>query len=1284
MSSPSSGSTEQYQNVSAGAFVGALGSGLAIFGAQVALFYLLKIYFPRIYRPRTYLVPEKNRTPPPPEGLFSWIRPVLFTPNSEFIRKCGLDAYFFLRYLRLLLKIFIPMACVILPILLPINATSGVSQAPGGNVTGLNTLAWSNINTKNHNRYWAHLVLAVAVIIYLGYIFFDELKAYIRLRQAYLTSPQHRLRASATTVLVTSIPPKWLTYEALDGLYDVFPGGIRNIWINRNYQELSDKVDLRNKLAKRLESAETNLIKNAKQKQMEDAAKEAKKKGKKMSKKEKEEEQIALDGAAEETANGKGMSAGNPHQIQTLRQFFHRGGASSGSQPGSKEASPERKGRIAKLNLGPVGDGLGKVGQGLGVVSGGINKLGRIIPGRHGSPEKGGKDATSDDATADEREREAPRAGDDFSENPQPPPKTSTSLSDTHHNSHQFGHRRNQSSNEQSASLRTNEVRSPNSFESEPKASPTMSPRSEMDPLDAVTQSHWKFWRKNVPAPSPIPHMKEEDEFPLNDTSPTTVNADQSALVDGKEDKNVKNQVQKSISTERSQSSESRKEVDTHTDKPSYPAACDAEVADNEEIDPVWKKYMKPGDRETTRLPLGGLTWMPFMPSWTFIGKKVDVIYHCRKEVARLNVEIEEDQKHPDKFPLMNSAFIQFNHQVAAHMACQSVSHHLPQQMAPRLIEISPDDILWDNMSMKWWERYIRTGAVSLVIAGMVIFWAIPVAFTGFVSQFSQLAKQNGFHWISKIPEAAASIIQGILPPALVSLLFVVVPVILKLLHNLQGLHTGNGVQIAVQRSYFAFLFVQLFLIVTVSSSALAIIQTLDSVSKNITSVPQVLAQNIPKAANYFFNYMIVQALSTSAGALAQVGVLFVWFILRPLVDSTPRQKWSRQLKLPRISWGKFFPVYTNLACIGTYSSHSCLLYAFNAFQLFQLTAILIGLIYSIIAPLVLVFNIITFSLFWVVYRYNTLYVNKFKIDTGGLLFPTAVNQLYTGVYVMELALIGLFFLVRDEQDNASGKSQGIIMIVVLFLTIAYQFLLNQAYSPLFRYLPITLEDEAVIQDEEFAKAQSEHLRLLHADDKDALTAVDSREGSEGHELQDLESPDSRNKTNKTLSPGSWNEESRSRSRARRSAQLDGQAADRESHSGSRWDGRARHQMVQDILHPRDAKARKEGVDVEAQVGKTDYNVLFGGRSDELEDLTPEERDKLVERAFRHRALRARRPVIWIPRDDLGISDDEIKRTKNLTDYVWISNDGAALNAKGNCIFKKPPPDFSDIDLIDL
>ena len=104
-----------------------------------------------------------------------------------------------------------------------------------------------------------------------------------------------------------------------------------------------------------------------------------------------------------------------------------------------------------------------------------------------------------------------------------------------------------------------------------------------------------------------------------------------------------------------------------------YPDAFDAEF-DGDHEEATWKKYIKEKDRDTMRLPPFGKQWMPSIP---FVGQKVDTIYYCRKELARLNAEIEEDQAHPERFPPMNSAFIQFNHQVAAHMACGRNDHPL-------------------------------------------------------------------------------------------------------------------------------------------------------------------------------------------------------------------------------------------------------------------------------------------------------------------------------------------------------------------------------------------------------------------------------------------------------------------------------------------------------------------------------------------------------------------------------------------------------------------------------
>jgi hypothetical protein len=58
---------------------------------------------------------------------------------------------------------------------------------------------------------------------------------------------------------------------------------------------------------------------------------------------------------------------------------------------------------------------------------------------------------------------------------------------------------------------------------------------------------------------------------------------------------------------------------------------------------------------------------------------------------------------------------------------------------------------------------------------------------------------------------------------------------------------------------------------------------------------------------------------------------------------------------------------------------------------------------------------------------------------------------------------------------------------------------------------------------------------------------------------------------------------------------------------------------------------------------------------------------------------------VWIPRDDIGVSDDEVKRTREFAgNNIWISNVGAALDGKSRVVYGRNPPDFSEIDLINL
>lgn len=819
--------------------------------------------FPSASQPRTYLVPEKERTDPSPPGLFHWIIPVFKTSNSEFIQKCGLDAYFFLRYLRMLLKIFIPLSLLILPVLIPLNKVGGkgssLMASNNGtryNVIGLDELAWGNVRPENTDRYWGHLVLAVIVVAYVCGVFFDELRGYIRLRQAYLTSPQHRLRASATTVLVTSIPQKWLSVEALDGLFDVFPGGVRNIWLNRNLDQLSEKIKLRNNLALTLESAETELIKACRKVHLKEAKKEAKKAGR--TKKDIQNEKMTADRRSSNLAEGAGLSAGNPHQTpHSLQDILRRERDTNLRSPTTDHSRP------------PVP----LVGGAIGAVGTGVTKLKDTFIGGIKRAGGGGKNHTvqTDNVTTGH--------GDDVPEiqvHDEQATSPSNNLRD---------HQSNQGTVTHDILLED---------EAEDR---TATDGAADQPLGRRPSG----FRKKDQSCMSSNLDRHGDDHPLTSDSPV------STTFTGTNDKGADTQPGESWG------SRFKRLFKDDVVLEDYPTAYNENYNDADYGEPVWKKYIREKDRETMRLPVFGLSWMPSLP---LLGRKVDTINHCREELARLNLEIEIDQQHPERFPLMNSAFVQFNHQVAAHMACQCLSHHIPKQMAPRMVEISPNDVVWDNMSIKWWERYLRTFGIIVIVSGMVIGWAFPVAFTGLLSQLSYL--QGNFpwlSWLSKLPEWLVSAVQGILPPLFLAILMALLPVMLRFLSRAQGVHTGMAIELTVQNYYFAFLFVQIFLVVSISSS----FSTIFSSIKDVTSVPSLLAQNIPKASNYFFSYMVLQAMSVSAAALVQLFGLVSWFILAPFFDNTARMKWARTTNLNQMQWGTFFPVYTALGSIGTF-----------------------------------------------------------------------------------------------------------------------------------------------------------------------------------------------------------------------------------------------------------------------------------------------------------------------------------------------------------------------------
>jgi hypothetical protein len=349
------------------------------------------------------------------------------------------------------------------------------------------------------------------------------------------------------------------------------------------------------------------------------------------------------------------------------------------------------------------------------------------------------------------------------------------------------------------------------------------------------------------------------------------------------------------------------------------------------------------------------------------------------------------------------------------------------------------------------------------------------------------------------------------------------------------------------------------------------------------------------------------------------------------------------------------------------------------------------------VSPLIIVMMLITFSLFWFTYRYQMIYVSYAKAETNGLIFPKAVNQLFTGLYFLELCLIGLFFL----QENKQCLPHAIIMIIMFGFTFLYQVVLNRAFGPLFTYLPITFEDEAVQRDAEFQRAQAsrweknegehqpltgqgnarmtaEQRELAHLEEQNRLDEQKLNASSHGPGAYELKHLDSNHAAGNglTASPNrgrgnSWARSPDSRSRSR---------------SYSHTPKKTKHKDPLEVI----TTTLKRGLDdvtrpvrdIEAQV--LPAANLFDDIDDELADIEPEARQKLIKRSFQHPASRAIQPAVWIPHDELGVAKDEIQRTSALTSRVWITSVNARLDARGNVMYKGLPPDRDPFENIEV
>ncbi|KAL8847573.1 MAG: hypothetical protein Q9221_007393 [Calogaya cf. arnoldii] len=910
-----------------------LAVSLSLFAFAILAFFLLKssAIGRRIYQPKTYLVQDRLRVDAVPVNPIKWIRRIFSIRDDELKTKCGLDGYFFIRFLRAILLIFFPLMVVVVTVLLPINYNKGkgnnfYNTTDGDrsqwNVAGLDTLSWQNVDPARTHRYWAHVVCAILVISWALYRIYREKVHFIDVRQRFLTSPEHRLKASARTILVTNIPSEYRSKEALEALYDVFVDNDDRsrlaVWINRDYKTLRILVAKRRSLRHALEKEELRIM------------------------------------------------------------------------------------RLCNKKFG---------------------KIGKV-------------------SFEDQRDDKDNRRSD------------------------------------------------------------------ELDDEHSVRQEQ---------AQQRLTRIFEHD--------------------------------------------------------------CSEETQ-------LWRNYLKPSVASHVDLVRGkGDDWKPasIFKFWvTGESRKAPKVAWLRTEIARLTIRIDKlltDLDSDALFKKQNSAFIQFDRQMAAHMACSLVSHNKAGRMSPRFLEVAPHEIVWANMDVTSLGRFIRSCIALVLFAAILLLWAIPTTLLGFLGQLASLSYSvSWLGWLRDWPSWILGLISGPLASILLALLIqLVVPALARKLAVLVGSPTKTKREVITQNFYFTFLFIELVLLTAAASS---IVKIVPAVIENPVDIPTLLATNIPTSANYFFNYLVVQSLSYSGSVLFQfLRILYITTIW-PWFTQTPREEAWLQTTIPH---------------------------------------------------------------------------QRNKIDTHGLLFNNALSQLFAGIYMMEIALIGLFLLVRDSDDNVACKSQAIVMIVVMILTAVFHFVMEQHLRPLYEFLPVTIEDTAADAEKRLLSTVRDYGRFSQ-DEESGNTFKDDEYDSETALGNTMDGAlDDRAQT-KNMSATARNA---------RKALLG---------LGKNTAARITDFQVHLPAQP-DISRRREVAD--------QLSAAIAGYPDELTDLTPDERAAQLKAAFQDPVTRETAPVIWIPQDKAGISEDVLRQAAKYGRFLQYSNAGAYLAHNNKVEVTQPAPDTRPDWLLD-
>ncbi|KAK3024992.1 hypothetical protein RJ639_044369 [Escallonia herrerae] len=341
--------------------------------------------------------------------------------------------------------------------------------------------------------------------------------------------------------------------------------------------------------------------------------------------------------------------------------------------------------------------------------------------------------------------------------------------------------------------------------------------------------------------------------------------------------------------------------------------------------------------------------------------------------------------------------FVTFTSRWGASLAAQSQQHSNPliwiTEKAPE-----PRDVLWRNLGIPYRRLPLYQIGVFIAASLLTIFFAIPVAAVQGIAKFEMLRKWFPPAIAVQLIPGLRSVVTGYLPSVILSGFIYVVPFAMIAMAESAGYVSRSQKDIRACNMVFYFLVGNVFFLSLLSGSLL------DQIGKSFMhpkDFPARLASAVSAQADFFMTYILTSGLSGFSLEILQPGLL-MW-------DTLKSHTWSRGKKKSPYLYS--IPYYRVIPFVALF--------------------IMIGMVYAVVAPLLLPFLIGYFLLGYVVFINQIQDVYETTYETFGQYWPYIHHYILLAIIITQITMIGLFGL--KSKPSASFASIPLLVFTIAF-----------------------------------------------------------------------------------------------------------------------------------------------------------------------------------------------------------------------------------------------------------